>query len=153
VSPLTARLAQIFSPRNCIVVASILFSIGGVVTSLAESFVTFLLGRAISGTGGAGIMTISFILVLELSGKKKRGFYIGLVNAGFTTGVSLGATIAGALLPVIGWVSLPFLELGRLADSFTETPFWSTRPSRVDIWPWYFPQYPQILYIRSERSC
>lgn len=85
-------------------VASLLFAIGGVVTSQAKSLAAFLVGRAISGIGGAGIMTISFILVLELSGKKKRGLFIGLVNTGFTTGVSLGAVIAGALLPVTGWV-------------------------------------------------
>lgn len=84
--------------------AAILFSLGGTVTSQATSLRTFLLGRAISGIGGAGIMTISFILVLELSGKKKRGLFIGLVNTGFTTGVSLGAVIAGALLPITGWV-------------------------------------------------
>jgi MFS family permease len=48
-------------------------------------------------------MTISFILVLELSGKKRRGLFLGLVNAGFTTGVALGAVVAGALLPVTGW--------------------------------------------------
>lgn len=85
-------------------VASMLFSIGGTVTSQATSLQAFLLGRAISGVGGAGIMTISFILVLELSGKKKRGLYIGLVNTGFTLGVSMGAVIAGGLLPIIGWV-------------------------------------------------
>jgi MFS family permease len=106
-SPIAARLAQIFSPRNCIIVASALFSVGGVVTSQAKSLPVFLLGRGISGIGGAGIMTISFILVLELSGKKKRGLFIGLVNTGFTTGVSLGAVIAGALLPITGWVHLP----------------------------------------------
>jgi len=105
-SPIAARLAQIFSPRNCIFVAAILFALGGVVTSLAPDLKIFLIGRAISGTGGAGIMTISFILVLELSGKKRRGLFIGMVNSGFTMGVSLGAVIAGALLPVTGWVSL-----------------------------------------------
>lgn len=85
-------------------VSSMLFSLGSVVTSQATSLRTFLLGRAISAIGGAGIMTISFILVLELSGKKKRGFFIGLVNTGFTIGVSFGAIIAGGLLPITGWV-------------------------------------------------
>jgi MFS family permease len=50
------------------------------------------------------MMTIALILVLELSSKKKRGLFVGLVNAGFTTGVSFGAVLAGALLPVTGWV-------------------------------------------------
>ena len=50
------------------------------------------------------MMTIALILVLELSSKKKRGLFVGLVNTGFTTGVSFGAVLAGALLPVTGWV-------------------------------------------------
>jgi MFS family permease len=85
-------------------VSSVLFSIGGAVTSQAPSLKVFLMGRVISGIGGAGIMTISLILVLELSRKKRRGLFIGLVNTGFTTGVALGAVVAGALLPVTGWV-------------------------------------------------
>lgn len=102
-APVCARLAQIFSPRICILFSAILFAIGGFVTSQAHSLTIFLLGRAISGSGGAGMMTIALILVLELSSKKKRGLFVGLVNAGFTTGVSFGAVLAGALLPVTGW--------------------------------------------------
>lgn len=55
-------------------------------------------------------MTIAFILLLELSGKKRRGLYIGLVNTGFTSGISLGAVIAGALLPIKGWRFLFWIQ-------------------------------------------
>jgi MFS family permease len=103
-APLLARLAQIFSPRNLVLVGSLLFALGGIITSQARHLRIFLLGRAVQGIGGAGIMTISFILVLELSSKKRRGLFIGLVNTGFTLGVSFGAVVAGALLPVVGWV-------------------------------------------------
>ncbi|KAI9640097.1 hypothetical protein NHQ30_011499 [Ciborinia camelliae] len=113
-SPVAARLAQIFSPRNCILTASLLFAVGGVVTSQAPDLKIFLIGRAISGIGGAGIMTISFILVLELTTKKRRGIFIGLTNSGFTLGVSLGAIVWGALLPAVGWRSL-FLFQSPLA--------------------------------------
>jgi MFS family permease len=82
-------------------------------------------------------MTISFILVLELSGKKRRGLYIGLVNTGFTTGVSLGAVIAGALLPVMGWViAIPRGGYRRFADDFAEILVLDPRPFSFDIWPW-----------------
>lgn len=94
--------------------ASIFFAVGGVITSQALTLSAFLLGRAIQGIGGAGIMTVSFILVLELSGKKRRGLFIGLVNTGFTTGVSIGAVVAGALLPVTGWVGHQPTELSEL---------------------------------------
>jgi MFS family permease len=149
ISPLSARLAQIFSPRSCIFVASIFFSIGGVVTSQAPDLKIFLLGRAISGVGGAGIMTISFILVLELSGKKRRGLFIGLVNTGFTTGVSLGAVIAGALLPVTGWVSLSFWVLRVVIDNFPEIPFLDPKSLRSLGWHRSLLQYSSILYLRA----
>ncbi|EKD16548.1 putative MFS multidrug transporter [Drepanopeziza brunnea f. sp. 'multigermtubi' MB_m1] len=107
-SPLAAKLAEIFSPRNCVFAASILFAVGDVITSQAHTLLVFLLGRAIQGIASAGIMTTSYILVLELSGKKKRGLFIGLVNTGFTTGVSFGAVIAGALLPrFLFWIQSP----------------------------------------------
>jgi MFS family permease len=98
-------LSQLFSPRNCLFVSAVTFSIGGLITSQAPNLALFLVGRVVSGIGGAGIITIAIILVLELTGRKRRGLFIGLVNAGFTTGVALGAVIAGALLPVAGWVS------------------------------------------------
>ncbi|PQE04774.1 major facilitator superfamily transporter protein [Rutstroemia sp. NJR-2017a BBW] len=116
-APVAARLAQIFSPRNCILTAAVFFALGGVITSQAPDLKTFLIGRAISGIGGAGIMTISFILVLELTSEKRRGIFIGLVNSGFTLGVSLGAVVAGALLSVTGWRFLFLIQgpLGVLA--------------------------------------
>ncbi|QSZ36515.1 hypothetical protein DSL72_006395 [Monilinia vaccinii-corymbosi] len=113
-SPIAARLAQIFSPRNCMITSALVFAVGGAVTSQAPDLKTFLIGRAISGTGGAGIITISFVLVLELTTKKRRGIFIGLANSGFTVGVSLGAVVWGALLPVVGWRSL-FLFQSPLA--------------------------------------
>ena len=112
-SPLSARLAQIFSPRSCVFFSAVLFAIGGIVTSQASDLSTFLVGRAITGVGGSGIMTISFILVLELTGKEKRGIFIGLLNTGFTTGVSFGAVIFGALLSHTGWVNWIFQEMWK----------------------------------------
>ena len=101
---LAGRLAQIFSPRACVLVSSIFFGVGGVVASQGTTMQVFLLGRIIQGIGGGSIMTVSLILVLELSAKKRRGLHIGLVNSVFTMGVSFGAVIAGALLPITGWV-------------------------------------------------
>jgi MFS family permease len=103
-SPLAGRLCQIFPGRVCIFVSSILFALGAVVTSLARGFLSFLLGRAIMGIGAAGIFTISIILVVQLTGGKRRGLFIGFVNSGYTTGVALGAVVGGALAPSIGWV-------------------------------------------------
>lgn len=103
-TPLLGRLSQIFSPRNSIFVSTIILSLGALIASQARSLPVFLTGRAVSGVGGAGVLSVSLILVIELTDKKRRGLFIGAVNTGFTSGVALGAVIAGALLPVTGWV-------------------------------------------------
>ncbi|MCJ1282556.1 hypothetical protein MMC26_001879 [Xylographa opegraphella] len=109
-SPLAGRLSQIFSPRWCIFVSTLLFAIGAFVTSSAARLRIFLLGRAITGVGAAGILTLSIILVIELTSKQRRGLFIGLVNTGYTTGVSLGAVIAGALVGPLGWRALFWMQ-------------------------------------------
>lgn len=105
-APLAGRLATMFPPRGLALPIAFFFATGGLVTALSHSFWAFILGRVLSGVGGAGIMTLSVILVLELASKERRGVFVGLVNCGFTIGLSTGAVVYGALLPVIGWVRL-----------------------------------------------
>lgn len=64
----------------------------------------FMLGRAVTGSGAAGVLVVAGIIVIQMTSPKQRGVYLGLVNSGMTVGVSLGAVIAGALEPRIGWV-------------------------------------------------
>lgn len=105
-SPLIGRLSQIFSLRSCILSSAVLFVAGGLLAGHPRSFTTFISGRVLSGAGGAGVMTLVLILVIELAGTKRRGLFLGVTNAGFTTGVALGAVVAGGLVGITGWVSL-----------------------------------------------
>ncbi|CBF87039.1 putative MFS multidrug transporter [Aspergillus nidulans FGSC A4] len=69
----------------------------------APKLSVFLLGRAVSGTGAGGLMVTGIILTLDLVNKKRRGVFIGIVNFGMTIGVSLGAVLAGLIVPKLGW--------------------------------------------------
>jgi MFS family permease len=112
--PLAGRLAAIFSPRTIILFTSVFFVAGAMLSAAAQSLPVFLLGRVVTGLGGAGIFTTAMILVLELTSRRRRGLFVGLVNTGFTTGVSLGAVVFGELVPVTGWVSLCFYSIACL---------------------------------------
>lgn len=105
-APLAGRLASIFAASHLIAASSVFFTIGAVVSARATTLVVFLLGRVILGVGGAGVMTLSLITVLQLTSKRRRGLFIGMVNAGFTVGLSLGAVVYGALLPHMSWRTL-----------------------------------------------
>ncbi|KAF2656144.1 MFS general substrate transporter [Lophiostoma macrostomum CBS 122681] len=102
-APLMGRLSQVFSARMCLFACTILICIGSVVTSTSSTFAMFMVGRVITGSGAAGVLVVAAILVIQMASPKQRGVYLGLVNSGMTVGVSLGAVIAGALEPIIGW--------------------------------------------------
>ncbi|KAF2209807.1 hypothetical protein CERZMDRAFT_100209 [Cercospora zeae-maydis SCOH1-5] len=109
--PLNGKLSSVFSPRSCIVVSSLLLALGCFLCALSSSFETFVFGRSFQGVGASGVFTISIIIVLELTGSKRRGLGIGLLNSGFTVGVAAGATAAGALLPITGWRALFWMQI------------------------------------------
>jgi MFS family permease len=80
-APLVGRLAMIFSPGRMILVSAFFFASGALICAFAKSFAVFIAGRVISGVGGAGVLTLSMILVLQLTSKRRRGLFIGMVNA------------------------------------------------------------------------
>ena len=111
VMPLVGRLCQIFSSRNYTFASIIIQCIGLFVTSIAPTLWMFLVGRVLTGIGSAAITPVAIILVTELTSKRRRGLFIGLVNTGYTVGVSCGAIVAGALEPTVGWRAIFWLQI------------------------------------------
>ncbi|KAL6878541.1 MFS general substrate transporter [Trichoderma novae-zelandiae] len=101
--PLLGRLAAILSPRAVVLPSAALFALGGLAASRADSLAAFLAARVVMGVGGAGIVVMAVVFVIELTGAGTRGVMIGFVNAAFTMGVSVGAAVYGVLEPVVGW--------------------------------------------------
>ena len=86
-------------------------AIGLLVTSQARSLAVFLLGRALTGIGSSAITPVAFILVTDLTSKRRRGLLFGCVNTAYTSGVACGAILAGALEPVLGWRATFWLQI------------------------------------------
>lgn len=108
--PLNGKLASVFGPRICIFASTLVLALGCMVSSMANGFEVFIMGRSLTGVGASGVLTISIIIVLELTGSKRRGLAIGLLNSGYTVGVAAGATAAGALLSHVGWRALFWMQ-------------------------------------------
>lgn len=108
VTPLSGRLSEIFTPRIYVIFSGFFLALGLFITAAAPTLAVFLLGRVVTGIGSGGLMSAAIILVLDLASPKRRGLYIGVINAGYTTGVASGAVLAGLLTPIVGWVSPSF---------------------------------------------
>ncbi|KAJ5930165.1 hypothetical protein N7466_005658 [Penicillium verhagenii] len=103
VTPLAGRFAAIFTSRVCLVISTTILSIGLFITAAAPSLAIFLLGRAVTGLGCGGLMSIGIILILDFASTRRRGLFIGLVSTNYTVGLASGAVLAGLLTPIIGW--------------------------------------------------
>lgn len=104
-------MSKIFTPNIYITASCVIFTIGTVISAVAQSLSIFLLGRASTGIGGAGIFSVALVLVLEHVSEKRRGLFLGLINTGFTVGVALGAVIAGVLAPRAGWRAVFWIQV------------------------------------------
>lgn len=105
-APLMGRLSQVFSPRLCMFFSTLVIAAGTLIVATSKTFEMFIVGRVISGAGAGGIFIVASIITIQMTSPERRGLFIGLVNTGMTAGVSLGAVIAGALEPKIGWKPL-----------------------------------------------
>lgn len=122
-APLMGRLSQVFSPRLCMFISTVIIAAGTLIVATSKTFEMFIVGRVISGAGASGIFIIASIIVIQMTSPERRGLFIGLVNTGMTAGVSLGAVIAGALESKIGWVSRVSRHRNTRLTS-PETTFW-----------------------------
>ncbi|WAO89384.1 MFS domain-containing protein [Fusarium falciforme] len=102
-TPIGGRLATIFPTRTLVLPVATLMAAGSLLCASANSFAEFVAGRIVAGVGAAGVMTLAVVLTLELPSDKTRGIVMGLINAGFTLGVSFGAVVYGGLMPLVGW--------------------------------------------------
>lgn len=103
VQPLSGQLTDIYSRQTGIVVCSILFALGNLVSGLATETWVMILGRALAGLGGGGLTTISTIIGSDLVPLRKRGFLQGLGNTMYHIGYGLGAISGGWIHETWGW--------------------------------------------------
>lgn len=83
-TPLAGRLSAVFTGRKVSSAAAVLFAIGATITATSTSFPHFLAGRIVSGLGGGGLLSSTVVVVLDLASVRRRGVFLGLVNAAFT---------------------------------------------------------------------
>lgn len=89
-----------------------LFEIGSLVCALSRNSVTFIVGRAISGLGSAGILTGSNIIISRVVPLRRRPVYLSVIGAIECFAISIGPLLGGVLTDYASWrwcfwISLP----------------------------------------------
>ena len=80
-----------------------IFEIGSIICAAAPSSLAFIIGRAITGIGGARSLVSASVIMIDLVPLRKRPKYQGLLGAVFGLSSIIGPLIGGLLTTKVSW--------------------------------------------------
>ncbi|CAO1626360.1 unnamed protein product [Jaminaea pallidilutea] len=99
--PFFGGLADALGRKQAHFAALIIFTVGSVVASAAQTMLQIVAGRAVQGVGGGGIVVVGEVIVSDLTTLAERGYFLGLLSIAFAV-AALAAPIAG------GWLAMSY---------------------------------------------
>src|SRR5690625_2225609 len=103
VIPISAVLIQWFTTRQLFMSVMLTFTVGTIISALAPTFVTLLIGRLIQAVGTGLLMPIIFNVFLLLYPPHRRGKIIGMLGLVFMFAPAIGPTLSGIIVEYLGW--------------------------------------------------
>jgi EmrB/QacA subfamily drug resistance transporter len=122
-TPLYGKLSDIYGRRVVMLTAIGIFIAGSIACAMAPSMTALILGRALQGLGGGGLMALAQTIIADIVSPRERGRYQGYIGAVFATS-SVGGPVLGGFLTehldwsFIFWINLP---LGLVAFAMTSS--------------------------------
>ncbi|KAL4901996.1 hypothetical protein BDW74DRAFT_187011 [Aspergillus multicolor] len=101
--PMYGKLSDIYGRKPLLLWSYFFLALGCVVCGLATDMWIVIVGRALSGVGGAGVMTMSAIIITDIVAKREIATWRSIINLAMTLGRSLGGPVGGVLTDTIGW--------------------------------------------------
>ncbi|KAJ1557662.1 hypothetical protein HK405_015462, partial [Cladochytrium tenue] len=91
------KAAEVFGRKWVFVVALVIFEAGSAVCGASQSMDMLIVGRALAGVGGGGILALVIIIVSDIVSLRYRGQFQGIVGAAMGLAAVLGPIIGGTL--------------------------------------------------------
>ena len=97
------RLYTLYSLKGVFMASLALFEIGSLICAVSPSSAVFILGRAIAGLGGAGVLCGSLVIISRSVPLKVRPNFTGLIGGMFGIASVSGPLMGGALTDSVSW--------------------------------------------------
>jgi AAHS family 4-hydroxybenzoate transporter-like MFS transporter len=100
--PLADRVGR----KKIIILSTLAFGIGALVTAVVQDVSTLIAIRFLTGLGLGGAMPNAVALTSEFNPRRRRATMVMIMFCGFSVGAALGGLLAAALIPQFGWRSV-----------------------------------------------
>ncbi|KAE9380142.1 MFS general substrate transporter [Stipitochalara longipes BDJ] len=101
--PLYGKIYQYYSSKKVFLIALALFEIGSLICALSNSSELFIFGRALAGTGGAGLILGLLTILAASAPLDKRPGYLGIMMGCASLGLVSGPIFGGLLTEKASW--------------------------------------------------
>ncbi|PMD37795.1 efflux pump [Hyaloscypha variabilis F] len=103
VQPLTGKIYTFFPTKYSFMTFQAIFMVGSLVAGIASSSKMLIVGRAVQGIGGSGLLTGAFNIIAAIATPEKRPMLVGIAMGMTMIGSVIGPVIGGALTTNVSW--------------------------------------------------
>lgn len=101
--PIYGKVGDLIGRKSIIIGAVVFFLIGSVIGGLTQDMTWLIIGRAVQGIGGGGLMILSQAVIADVVPPKDRGKYMGPMGAVFGLSAVAGPLLGGWFTDSVGW--------------------------------------------------
>ena len=103
VLPVYGKVGDLIGRKGLLITAISIFIFGSIVGGLAGDMTWLIIGRAIQGLGGGGLMILSQATIADVVPARERGKYMGIMGGVFALSSVAGPLLGGWFTEGIGW--------------------------------------------------
>jgi EmrB/QacA subfamily drug resistance transporter len=101
--PVYGKLGDLIGRKGLFIGAIAIFIVGSIVGGLAQDMTTLIIGRAVQGLGGGGLMLLSQAIIADVVPARQRGRYMGIMGGVFALSSVAGPLLGGYFTDGPGW--------------------------------------------------
>ncbi|KAF2756254.1 putative major facilitator superfamily transporter [Pseudovirgaria hyperparasitica] len=101
--PLWSKTSDIFGRKPMLMGASLAFIAGSILCALSRTIGILILGRAVQGMGGGGLMVLPNIIISDLFSMRQRGLFLAIVGMVWSFATAIGPIIGGSFTQYVNW--------------------------------------------------
>lgn len=121
--PIFGKLLTIFPRKTMYMISIFIFEVGSLICGVAPNMTALIIGRAVAGLGGSGILVSALTLVSDIVAPESRPAYMGAMGSVFGLASVVGPLLGGAFTDHVTWrwcfyINLPIGGIAILVTFF-----------------------------------
>jgi EmrB/QacA subfamily drug resistance transporter len=111
VTPVVGKLSDLYGRRSVLAACLLIFMASSVLCALAPSMTWLIVGRALQGIGGGGLIPLAHTIIADVVAPRERGRYAGYFSVVWAGAAVLGPVLGGLLTEQYGWACIFWINL------------------------------------------